>query len=279
MDAARLRTIARLFGPPALRSLAREGPGRPLAAAVAGLRARPATVGGALEALYGALVRGYRCDYVYRNALAAKVVLARHAPGAATMLGEVRAGARHADLVVLNGTSTAYEIKTGLDSLDRLDAQLAAYRRVFDRVCVVTDEAGADRVARAVRDGGVGIVVLTRGYALSTLREPASRAHETDPAALVDTLRQAEVAAVLRETVGAAPALPNGVRLREWRRLLATAEPRAAHDAMVRALRLRAPGSTRVLRALPHALKAAGYLLSPADAGALLDRLASPLPA
>lgn len=54
-----------------------------------------------------------------------------------------------ADSVVLNGTSTVYEIKTEFDNLSRLPQQLTDYSKVFDHINVVTHERGVAAVLAA----------------------------------------------------------------------------------------------------------------------------------
>ena len=49
-------------------------------------------------------------------------------------------GRQRADLVVVNGRMTGYEIKSDRDSLDRLKKQVVGYDRVFDLSIVVTTE-------------------------------------------------------------------------------------------------------------------------------------------
>jgi len=72
---------------------------------------------------------GYRHEYVYKAALTQKIFLGRHSLQTASMLSEFRVGQCKADLVILNGTSTVYEVKSERDSLDRLERQVAAWTR------------------------------------------------------------------------------------------------------------------------------------------------------
>ncbi|MEI9986083.1 MAG: sce7726 family protein [Aliidongia sp.] len=49
-----------------------------------------------------------------------KILMGKHSLRTASMLNEFRAGSCKADLVILNGTATVYEIKSERDSLTRL---------------------------------------------------------------------------------------------------------------------------------------------------------------
>jgi len=57
-----------------------------------------------------------------------------------TFLQEVRIGKNIADMVVVNGKSIAYEIKTEFDTFVRLEAQLTNYLKVFDKVIMIISE-------------------------------------------------------------------------------------------------------------------------------------------
>jgi hypothetical protein len=54
---------------------------------------------------------------------------------------ELNVGSSRADLCKINGTSVAYEIKTDLDSIQRLGKQLDDYSRVFEEVYLICSES------------------------------------------------------------------------------------------------------------------------------------------
>src|ERR1019366_3298937 len=67
-----------------------------------------------------------RHKYIYKAALTQRVLLGTHSLQTASMLTEFRTGNHKADMVILNGTATAYEIKSERDSLTRLSNQIEA---------------------------------------------------------------------------------------------------------------------------------------------------------
>ena len=83
---------------------------------------------------------GQRDEYVYRAALTHNILLGRHSLNTASLLTEFRAGSCKADLAILNGTATVYEVKSERDSLTRLENQLLNYRKVFAKVYVIVAE-------------------------------------------------------------------------------------------------------------------------------------------
>ena len=136
VGASQLSATTRLFSPGVFREMAKKGRS-PLFTRLLGLSkvrdlcAADATVGHAFESAFGVLKTiGLRDEYVYRAALTNKVLMGTHSLNTACMLTEFRVGACKADLVILNGTATVYEIKSERDSLSRL-ANRSAVLRAF----------------------------------------------------------------------------------------------------------------------------------------------------
>ncbi|MBC8060944.1 MAG: sce7726 family protein, partial [Clostridiaceae bacterium] len=53
-----------------------------------------------------------------------------------------------ADFILINGSAVVYEIKTELDTLDRLDSQIENYYKAFTKVCVITSESNYNKVQK-----------------------------------------------------------------------------------------------------------------------------------
>jgi len=204
------------------------------------------------------LFRNYRSEYIYKNLIALRVLLGRHSLNTATMLMEFRVGNCKADCVIINGTSNVYEIKSEFDSMARIQRQLTAYRKVFDRVHVITTSDQVDAMALEV-DESVGLLVLNDRQYVTTVREPLSLKARVDPGAIFDTLRQPEYVVAIRERFGSVPAVPNTRIYQVCRELFMELSPTEAHDAMIQALKLRGCSMSlrRFVEAVPSSLKAA----------------------
>lgn len=72
-----------------------------------------------------------------------------------------------ADVVVVNGQLSAFEIKSDVDRLHRLPSQAKHYGRVFDRVTVVAAPRHADTATRCVPDWWGVWVARREGEALA----------------------------------------------------------------------------------------------------------------
>jgi hypothetical protein len=146
----------------------------------------------------------YRCEYVYKNEIANQLLLRYHSDNSATLLREVASDRSIADIVIINGKTVAYEIKTELDNFDRLLGQLDSYQALYECLYIVTHPGAVDTIRSKV-DASIGIIVLNESAELVTIRDASSTAHLFDPAKAVLTLRQAELVAAHQKWVGKIP--------------------------------------------------------------------------
>jgi hypothetical protein len=139
LKATQLSALSRLFSPSVFREMARKGRSTLFAQLFtqSGLLEKKTTdvrtVSAAFDIAFSVLRRaGTRDEYVYRAALTHNILLGTHSLNTASMLTEFRAGSCKADLAILNGTGTVYEIKSDRDSLSRLVTQVENYRLCED---------------------------------------------------------------------------------------------------------------------------------------------------
>lgn len=217
------------------------------------------------ETAFSALRRaGYRDEYVYRAAITEKVLLGVHSLRTASMLTEFRVVDRKADLVILNGTATVYEIKSERDTLARLSHQLEAYGLVFPRLVVIAGEQHVHNIARQT-DERVGVLSLSDRYQISPIREPIVDYERLCPITVSRSLRASECCSILRELGKRVPDVPN-TRLRSaLDEQFASLSPVEVHLSMVRTLK-----RTRNLQTLGSLLEQLPSSLHPA---ALTNRL------
>lgn len=240
-----------------------------------------ATVGQAFDKAFGILkTAGHRDEYIYRSALTHNVLLGTHSLKTACMLTEVRAGSCKADLVILNGTATVYEIKSERDSLARLANQVENYKRVFAKVFVIASEAHVADVLKTVPDD-VGVMMLASRYNISTVRDAEDRPGRICPATVFESLRAAEATAILKSLTVAVPDVPNTQRHVAMRACFQGLDPAAVHVAMVKTLKCTrdlAPLSDLVDR-LPRSLHAAALSIKVryADHDRVVEAISTPL--
>lgn len=196
-----------------------------------------ATVGDTFDSAFEILkVAGQRDEYIYRAAISQKILMGTHSLQTASMLNEFRAGTCKADLVILNGTATAYEIKSERDSLARLANQVENYKRVFAKVNVIASESHVDGVLATV-PVDVGVMCLSRRYRISTVREAVDCPDRICPVTVFESLRSAEALAILNTLGVAVPDVPNTRLHAVLRALFAELDPAILHVEMVRTLK------------------------------------------
>ncbi|MEX0407320.1 sce7726 family protein [Aquibium sp. LZ166] len=283
-SAAQLSALTRLFSATVFREMAKRGQSglfRRLIEQTNLLEhADPrTTVGDTFNSAFKILkVAGHRDEYIYRAAISHKVLMGTHSLRTASMINEFRAGNCKADLVILNGTSTAYEIKSERDSLARLTNQVENYKRVFAKVNVIASEGHIEGVLAAVPDD-VGVMCLSKRYRITTMREAIDCPARICPVTVFESLRMVEAAAILRAMGVAVPKVPNTQRHAAMRDLFAALDPVAVHVEMVQTLKRTrdlAPLGDLVER-LPESLQAAALSVSVrrADHPRLIDAIAT----
>lgn len=237
-----LSALTRLFSSAVFRELAQKGRSalfrRLIDQTGVGRRCPDnASVGDAFNAAFKLLqVAGLRDEYIYRAALTHKILMGRHSLRTASMLHEFRAGSCKADLVILNGTSTAYEIKSERDTLTRLINQVENYKRVFASVNVVVGERHVEGV-QLVLPKDIGVLCLSRRYSITTVRDAVDCPERICPVTVFESLRSAEAAAILKSLGVEVPAVPNTRRHATMRALFADLAPAKLHPELVRTLR------------------------------------------
>lgn len=241
-SATELAALTRLFSSAVLQEMARKG--RSLlfrrlleqTRLAADCHSRD-TVGEIFDSAFSLLkVAGRRDEYVYRAALTKNILLGKHSLRTASMLNEFRAGNCKADLVILNGTATVYEIKSERDSLSRMVNQIENYMRVFASVNVIVGDNHLVTV-RAALPKTVGIMRLSRRHHISVERDAVVSPERICPSTVFGSLRTAEAEGILQSLGIVVPAVPNTLRYSVMRDLFASLDPASLHLEMVRTLK------------------------------------------
>ncbi len=234
--------ISRLFSSSVIREMARKGRS-PLFARLARQSLLLSSISPSdhvfslFEAAFALLKRaGYRDEYIYKAALTHKILLGKHSLHSASMLNEFRVGECKADIAILNGTASVYEVKSERDSLNRLERQVNAYSEVFARVYVIASDNHVDAVKGLV-PGDVGILRLNGRQQISTVREAPDRPERTSPAAIFDAIRTEEARIILLSRGVSVPVVPNTALNAVLRGLFIKLKARDAHEGMVQVLK------------------------------------------
>lgn len=197
-----------------------------------------------LEAFYSYLLSEYRCEYVYKNFITKKILLGRHSLNTSTLLNEFRVGSSLADLVLINGNSVVYEIKTELDTPERLEDQLTDYRKAFTHIYLVTHHSLTEKYISILNDDKVGVIALTDDLTLPEIRKAKSSSLHLDITTMFKSLRKEEYSSVIKTEFGEVPEVPNMYYFKECLKLAKQIKPERFNRLMSTELKKRKPKET-----------------------------------
>ncbi len=214
------------------------------------------TIMNLMDELYDMLKRDYRCEYVYKNAIIHKLLLGKYSLNTTMYLNELSVDNSKADLVFLNGTSTVYEIKTELDSLERLERQICSYSKAFEYIYIVTDEKNIEKILEIVPEY-VGVKVLSKRYTLKLIREAKSNKKNIDKNVIFNFLRKGEYTQLINDVYGYIPNVPNYKMYGECKRLFNDIELDLAHELVINKIKKRSllDEQVNIVRKVPNSLK------------------------
>lgn len=162
-----------------------------------------------LKYLYRQMSTNYRCEYVYKNELVNQLLIKNYAHPETIVFSEFRMQKSIVDLVMFNGHSRAFEIKTEYDTTRRLAGQLVDYTRVFQECYVVIPEGLLDVYERDVPIN-IGIIVLVEENGRIGLREirKAVENKNIDAGMMMKCLRTKEYENIVMAEFGKLPNVP-----------------------------------------------------------------------
>lgn len=160
-----------------------------------------------ISEVYNFMSTSYRNEYFYQNTLLNKLLLGKHSINTTTALTQIPIGKSKADFILINGKAVVYEIKTELDSFERLDTQLRDYYKAFNHVCVVTSASNFTKISTVLRDTPVGIYVLTKKNTISKRlrKEPTEDNSQLNHLAIFKALHKREYEQILKKFFGRLP--------------------------------------------------------------------------
>lgn len=215
------------------------------------------TLGELFEFGFGEINKKYPNEYVYKNAIAKNIVLGRHSLNTSFMINELQSANSKVDCVVVNGTLTVYEIKTEFDNFRRLDKQLADYKKVFEKINVITSYKHLDKLKYLEKEG-VGLMEFKKNGAISRIFDSISHFDSLELGEVFNLLRRAEYLAVINKLHGHTPDVPNTKIYSACKELFCTLDKRLVYNEVVKQLKFRGENKTmkEFVLAVPNALKA-----------------------
>lgn len=152
-----------------------------------------------LKEIYNSFIKYYPFEYVYKNELLKYILkIEKYKKEYISAITEIRIGNAKADFVFVNGCSEVFEIKTPLDTLNRLDNQLNMYFKVFDKVSLLVDKKYIDSLKELDCYKYLGIFLL-ENKKIVQIKEAELNSHKLDYILAFNLLRKEEVINVIKK--------------------------------------------------------------------------------
>ena len=173
------------------------------------------TIGEMISKIYQFMDCEYRNEYFYKNTILNQLLIQKHGLYNTAAITELPIGMSKADFIMINGQGVVYEIKTDLDNLMRLEAQIADYYKVFSYVYVVVGNKQLSHVKEFLKDTKVGIYELTKRGTLKCRKKAYCNMQHLSYDAMFRILRKAEFESILVKKFHRLPEVNNFQYYRE----------------------------------------------------------------
>lgn len=207
---------------------------------------------------YKFLSKSYRNEYIYKNTIIKNILLGRHSLNTAYLINECRVGNSKADSVILNGTSTVYEIKSEYDTFVRLEQQLNDYKKAFEYIYIVVPEVSVQKLKIEFINKNIGILQLNKNNSLTKIQDAQSNKEYFDKEIIFDILNQKEYMLIVHKYFQNIPELPNTRIYSIYKEYFKQIDIKVIHDEFVEILKQR--GNNKLLKdfvlSMPDSLKA-----------------------
>lgn len=218
-----------------------------------------------ISEVYKFMSKSYRNEYFYQNTLLNKLLLGKHSINTTTALTQIPISKSKADFILINGKAVVYEIKTELDTFERLHSQLRDYFKAFNHVCVVTSESHYDRAISMLKDTPVGIYVLTSHNTISQKlrKEPTEDNSHLDYTAIFKVLHKREYENILLQYFNELPITSQAFYYGECLKQFTQIPKLKAYEMALKQLKRRNRIAISEFDKIPYALKSLVYFSSP----------------
>jgi len=153
---------------------------------------------------YEQLETYYRHEYIYKTAILNSYVLREHSLADTMLLNEFKVGSSKADVIVVNGTNKVFEIKTELDSPERLQNQVNDYFKAFTEVYLVVHHSMLAKYLGRV-DRHVGVMVYSENGVIETIYTATTEHSRLDSITMLKSLRKDEYLNLIKNLYGSIP--------------------------------------------------------------------------
>ena len=207
-----------------------------------------------LRKLYSLISKHYRCEYVYKNELI-KLLLTKYGTRNSVYFSEFRVGNSIADMVMFNGESKAFEIKTEYDTPRRLYKQIDDYKCFFDKCYIIIPEDKIDEY-RDIVESTTGIIAMSRNNGHIILKEirSAEQNERFESEALMSCLRTEEYKNIVLSLGESLEGVAGYDMYKYCYQVISRANPNELRELFLREIKKR-KNNTALLRKYPMSIR------------------------
>jgi hypothetical protein len=200
-----------------------------------------------LDFSYSYLCEHYKYEYVYKSGLLNNFILSQFSLDDTVILNEFKIAKSKADVVLVNGTNKVFEIKTELDTPDRLKTQIQNYYKAFNEVYIVTFYTLTEKYERLLPDE-VGIISMETDSSMQVAKKASKVTEYLNSETMMRTLRKSEYLYLVESLVGYVPMVADTVLFKTCLKELEMFDPVLVQQRFLEALKMRIVGEQPYLR-------------------------------
>lgn len=154
--------------------------------------------------IYGILRKNYRNEYIYKNEFLNEWLIRELGQSNSSLFSEFRVGNSVADLLMFNGISKVFEIKTELDSDSRLNSQVQDYKKAFNELYLIIPSFKLNSYKGVDED--IGIITYSTGKTSKfELKRKAIKSISVDSFTIMRILHTNEYKKIVESYLGKLP--------------------------------------------------------------------------
>ena len=158
-----------------------------------------------LKYVYQILEKNYQNEYVFKNSFLNDWLISEIGHNNTKVFNEFRVGNAVADLVMFNGRSKVFEIKTEFDSTKRLNLQIENYSKAFNQIFLIVPESKLSVYSKF--DKSIGLISFNNLEKAKrfTLQRDAITNDEVDSETIMKVLHTNEYKSIVKSFYGELP--------------------------------------------------------------------------
>ncbi len=157
-----------------------------------------------LKYIYSVLADNYQNEYIFKNEFLNEWLIKELGETNSQIFSEFRVGNSIADIVMFNGCSKIFEIKTELDSDARLTLQLENYKKAFNQIFLIIPKSKLNIYEK--QEDSIGLIIYdAKNENTFSLYRNAITNFDIEPSTIMTILHSNEYRTIVRKHYGYLP--------------------------------------------------------------------------